>query len=138
MKKSVFFILVIALIVSCSKNVEKLELFSPETFAYSMDSGWELNASVRVKGFDQKESGDKFSASLSYYADLETPDGKLVEKISSGAIDKSAGERMTDLPIEAQIKLDSAYIKGIYKLTFYLKDNTGGRRVKVSSFFELN
>ncbi|MFA7227686.1 MAG: hypothetical protein WC061_01520, partial [Melioribacteraceae bacterium] len=110
----------------------------PETFAYSMDTGWELNASVRVKGFDQKESGGKFRTDLYYYADLATPDGKLIEKISASPIKKSAGERMTDIPIEFQTKLNADSPMGIYKLTFYIKDNADSRRAKISSYFELN
>ncbi|PKL82636.1 MAG: hypothetical protein CVV24_09025 [Ignavibacteriae bacterium HGW-Ignavibacteriae-3] len=123
---------------ACSRKIEKLELFSSEAFAYSLDSGWELNASVRVKGFDQDESGGQFTAKLSYYADLQTPEGKLVEKISSGVIDKKAGERMTDIPIETQIKLDTHFRKGIYKITFYVKDESTRQRAKESNFFELS
>jgi hypothetical protein len=138
MKKLILILGLAVFVISCSRKLEKFELFSLEAFAYTMDSGWELNTSLRAKGFDQKEEGNKFSAKLSYYADLETPDGKLAEKICSGVLDKTAGEKMTDIPIEAQIKLSASSVKGIYKITFYVKDEMTDRRAKVSNFFELN
>ena len=81
MKKFILIILGLFAIIACSKKQEKLELFSAESFAYSMDKGWDMNASVRVKGFEQDESGKGFKAKLSYSVDLETSDGKLVEGI---------------------------------------------------------
>ncbi len=138
MKKAFVIIPLLLLIAGCSKKFEKLEVFSPEAFAYTLDSGWELNASARVKGFVQNESGGKFSASIKYYADIETPDGGLIEKAASGEINKSSAERMTDLAIEAQIKLEAGSVKGIYKITFFITDKGDGREAKASNFFELN
>ncbi|MBI5730734.1 MAG: membrane lipoprotein lipid attachment site-containing protein, partial [Ignavibacteriales bacterium] len=90
MIKKILLLIVITLYLSgCSKKEEKFELFSVESFAYSMENGWELNAALRAKGFEQKENDNKFSARLSYYTNLQTPDGKLVNKVSSGVIDKT-------------------------------------------------
>lgn len=137
MKKLFLFIIVFILITGCSRKFEKFELFSAESFAYSMESGWELNASVRAKGFEQEESHSKYTAKLSYFADVITPDGKLLEKVSSGVVDKTSDEKLIDLPIETQIKLDSTFKPGIYKITFVVKDEADGDEGHLSSFFEL-
>jgi hypothetical protein len=138
MKKIVLLLTVFILLTSCSRKREDFELFSAESFAYSMDSGWELNASVRAKGFEQDENNNKYTAKLSYFADLQTPDGRLLEKISSGVVDKTSAEKLSDLPIEVQIKLDSTFKTGNYKITFFVKDELGGRRSYLWSFFELS
>ena len=137
MKKYFLIILGLFAIIACSKKQEKLALFSAESFAYSMDKGWDMNASVRVKGFEQDESGKEFTAKLSYTVDLETSDGKLLEGIDKGVVDKKQNERMTDLPINSQLKLDSTYKTGTYKVTFYVKDELTGQKANLWSFFEL-
>lgn len=138
MKKYFLFIIILFLVNACSKKEEKFELFSAESFAYSMDNGWELNATVRAKGFEQKENGNKFSAKLSYYANLQTSEGKLVNKVSSGIIDKTENEKIPEIPIESQIKLDSAYKTGSYKIIFYVKDELSGQEISIESIFELS
>ncbi len=137
MKKILLSLLFLS-IISCSKKEEKFELFSAESFAYSMDNGWELNATARAKGFEQKESGNKFSAKLSYYTNLQTSEGKLVHKVSSGIIDKTENEKIPEIPIESQIKLDSAYKTGNYKIIFYVKDELSGQEISIESIFELS
>jgi len=137
MKKYFLIIYILFSIIACSKKVEKLELFSAESYAYSMDKGWEMNASVRVKGFEQKESGKEFKAKLSYSVDLETSDGKLIEGIDKGIVDKTQNEQMMDLPINSQLKLDSTYKTGTYKVTFFVKDEFTGQKSILWSFFEL-
>lgn len=138
MNKTLLLLTGFILVIACSRKFEKFELISAESFAYSMDSGWELNASVRAKGFEQDEEDNKFTAKLSYFADLQTPDGKLFEKISSSVIDKTSDEKLIDLPIETQIKLDSTFKTGIYKITFFVKDERTGKKAHISSFFELS
>jgi hypothetical protein len=125
-------------IISCSKKEEKFELFSAESFAYSIDDGWELNAAVRAKGFEQKENNNKFSAKLSYYLNLQAPEGKLINKISSGIIDKTEIEKISEIPIELQIELDSTYKTGNYKIIFYVKDELTGKEISIESMFELS
>ena len=138
MKKYILIILGFFAIIACSKKQEKLELFSAESFAYSMDKGWEMNASVRVKGFEQDEIGKDFKAKLSYSVDLETSDGKLVEGIDKGVVDKIQNEKMTDLQINSQLNLDSKYKTGTYKVTFIVKDELTGQKSILWSFFELS
>lgn len=138
MKKYFLLFIILFLISACSKKEEKFELFSAESFAYSMDNGWELNATVRAKGFEQKENGNKFSAKLSYYTNLQTPEGKLVNNVSSGIIDKNENEKISEIPIEMQIKLDSTYKTGNYKIIFYVKDELSGKEIFIESIFELS
>lgn len=138
MKKSTILFAAFILITACSRKFEKFELSSAESFAYSMDSGWELNASVRAKGFEQNEESGKFTTKLSYFADIQTPDGRLLERIASGVVDKTSDEKLIDLPIETQIKLDSTFKHGIYKITFFVKDESTGKKGHLSSFFELS
>ena len=138
MKKYFLLFIILFLISACSKKEEKFELFSPESFAYSIDNGWELNATVRAKGFGQIENENKFSAKLSYYANLQTPEGKLVNKVSSGIIDRNANEKISEIQIESQIKLDSTYKTGNYKIIFYIKDELSGKEIFTESIFELS
>ena len=130
----VFFAVIIS---SCSKKEEKLELFSAEAFAYSMDNGWELNATCRVKGFTQKEESEEYKAKLSFTVDIKTPDGKLLQGVGEGLIDKSEKEEMTDLPVETQIELDSTYTAGKYLVIFNLSDDLSGNTVSIQKDFEL-
>jgi len=138
MKKYFLLIFILFSISACSKKEEKFELFSAESFAYSMDDGWELNATVRAKGFKQKESGNKFSAKLSHYANLQTPEGKPVDKVSSGIIEKTENEKIPEITIESQIKLDETYKTGNYKIIFYVKDELTGREITIESVFDLS
>ena len=54
--KKLIFIFAALTIFSCSKEQEKLEIFSEEAFAFYLEESWELNASARIKGFTQLES----------------------------------------------------------------------------------
>ena len=124
-------------IAACSKKEEKLELFSAESFAYSLDKGWEADASVRVKGFEQNENNGTYAVKLSYTVDLESPDGKVIKSIDSGNIDKTSAEKMIDLQINSQIQLDSNYKLGNYKLVFNVTDDPTGRKASIQSSFDL-
>jgi hypothetical protein len=137
MKKQFLIIIVLFAFSACSKKQETLETFSAESFAYSMDNGWEMNASVRVKGFEQDEIGKDFKAKLSYSVDLETSDGKLIEEIDKGVVDKTQNEKMIDLQINSQLNLDSTYKTGTYKVTFIVKDEFTNQKSILWSFFEL-
>lgn len=137
MKKKIFIVFILFALIACSKTREKLELFSAESFAYSLDQGWEMNASVRVKGFEQDESGNEFKAKLSYSVDLVTSDGRLIEGIDKGIVDKSQKDKMMDLQINSQVKLDPSYKTGTYKVTFLVKDELSGQKSILWSFFEL-
>lgn len=137
MKKSFLFIALIML-AACSKKQENFELLSAESFAYSVDNGWEITATVRAKGFEQNENKNVFTAKVSYTVDLKTPDGKLFENIKSGVIDKTANEKIADLPIEVQLQLNSNSKTGNYKIWFYVKDELSGRKANLWSFCEVS
>jgi len=119
-------------------NEEKLELFSAEAFAYSMNPGWELNATCRVKGFVQNEDNEIYLVKLSYTVDLKTPEGKLLEGIGEGLIDEKSKERFTDLPIETQAELDSTYLPGKYKIIFNVTDDLSQKQISIEKEFELS
>lgn len=127
----------VLLISACSKEEEKLELFSPEAFAYSIDSEWELNASCRIKGFTQKEENGLFTAKLSFATDIKTPDGKIFSGISKGLIDETGKDRFSDLPIETQIQMDSTFKSGNYIIFFKVKDDLSGESATIQKEFEL-
>ena len=137
MKKYFLLLFILSLTVACSKKQEKLELFSAESFAYSLDKGWEVDASVRVKGFEQTENNGTYSAKLSYTVDLESPDGKVIKSIDLGKIDKTSAEKMIDLQINSQIQLDSNYKLGSYKLVLNVTDEPTGRKASIQSSFDL-
>ena len=136
--KKLFFILLLALIISsCSKEEEKLQLFSPEAFAYSLDGGWELNASCRVKGFTQNEINEQFKSKLSFSVNIQTPQGNILEVVDDGLIDKSEKEKVTDLPVETQLEMDSSYVEGKYYVIFHLTDDYSHKTAEIKKEFEL-
>lgn len=130
--------LIVVFLSACSKDEEKLELFSAEAFAYSMGSGWELNAVCRVKGFVQNENNETFVVKLSYTVDLKTPEGKILEGIGEGLIDEKSKEKFTDLPIETQAELDSTYLPGVYKIIFNVTDDLSQKQISIGKEFELS
>jgi hypothetical protein len=139
MKKTLLVFFAVIIVAACTKKNEPLELFSAESFAYSMEKGWEANASVRVKGFEQKETDGKYSASLYYTVDLQLPDGVMIWKIDSGTLDKTSAEKMTDLPVNTQLELDETkYKTGSYKIFFNVTDKATGKKSSLWSFFDLS
>ncbi len=125
-------------VLACSRKEEKLELFSAEAFTYSMEEGWELNASCRVKGFTQNKTGEEYSSKLSYTADLITPDGKKLENIGDGLIDQKSKEKISDLLIETQLQIDSSYKPGKYKIVFNVSDDLTEKKVSIEKEFDIS
>ena len=140
MNKILFLIFVIVFLSACTKEETKLELFNPEAFAYDLGDSWEVNAIVNLKGFVQKENSEenKFAASVSVTADLETPDGKLIKAIYSDQVDYSLDEEIIDIPIEVQFELDSTYALGKYNIKIILEDNFSGDEISGLIKFELS
>ncbi|MBS3946101.1 MAG: hypothetical protein KGZ42_11420 [Melioribacter sp.] len=126
------------LIAACSGKEEKFELYSAEAFIYSMEEGWELNASCSVKGFTQNRTGEEYSAKLSYTADLITPDGKKLESVGEGLIDQKSKEKLSDLLIETQLQIDSSYKPGKYKIAFNVTDDLTGKKISIEKEFEIS
>jgi len=140
MKKNIilwFFILV--LVNSCGTEETKLEAFNPEAFAYDLGNTWEVNAMINVKGFKQREGdGNTFEASISYSADIKTPDGETVEKVFSDEINISEQEEIIDIPLEVQFELDSNYSIGKYTIIFNITDMFSQTSVTGSVEFNLS
>ena len=123
---------------SCSKKeTPKISAFSAEAFAYSLGDSSEVDASVRVKGFTQKEENGKYSATIGYDVDLITPSRDTLKSLISRVVDKLNNERVADLPLEAQFDLDSTYAKGSYQLIFNIKDGPSGATTKAVANFKL-
>ena len=115
MKELVFVFLTTIILYSCSKEEPvKMETFSTDAFAYDLGDSWEVNATTRVKGFNQKEEGNNYSATIAYDVDLVTPAGDTIRALISRVEDKTDNERIMDIPLEAQFELDSTYCRRIY------------------------
>lgn len=135
----IYLLLSVALIFAgCGKKEEtKLETFSAEAFAYDIDAAWEINSSIRVKGFTQSEEGSTYKYSVSYTAGLITPSGETIADISTGTLNEPAKEKQKDLGIDIQYELDKAKGAGKYKIVFVIKDDLSGKTVKAEKEFDV-
>jgi hypothetical protein len=137
MKKIFSLIIAILIILSCSKKEEvKFEAFSPEAFAYDIGDGWEINATVNVRGFAKMERDDESFVSLSYSVDLINPDGDSTKSIFSDLKEINEQE-INDVQLEAQFELDNTALQGKYNLLFNIKDNNSGKTVSTQVDFDL-
>lgn len=126
------------LLTACDKEETKLEAFNPVAFAYDLGNTWELNATINVKGFEQREgSGNTFEASISYSADIKNPEGKTVENLYSDKIHISAQEKIIVIPLEVQFELDSTYSFGKYTIIFNITDVYSQTNITGSAEFDL-
>ena len=124
---------------ACTKDETKFETFSPEAFAYDLGKNWEVNASVNVRGFEQREQAGNnlFEASITLSADLKTPDGSLVEEIYADAINVTHHEEILDIPLDLQFELDSASVLGRYQIIIQISDEFSNNIVTASVDFDL-
>jgi hypothetical protein len=138
MKKLSILAVIFALLFSaCSKKASSFEAFNAESFAYKVDDGWEINASSRVKGFKQKEDNGTYMAKLSFSVDLIKPDGSIKKAAFRDSIDEENGEEFMDLPVEAQIELDSSYPAGKYSVIFNITDEFSKQTTKIKKEFNV-
>lgn len=122
----------------CSKKEEsRLVAFSPEAFAYDLGDSWEVNATINVKGFNQKKNNNNYEASLNINADLILPSGEKIKNVFTDSVKESQSEEFMDLPIEAQFDLDSTYSTGKYGLIIHIKDNFSDKTTDGSVSFNL-
>lgn len=140
MKKNIIlWLFILVLVNSCGSEETKLEAFNPEAFAYDLGNTWEVNAMINVRGFKQRESnGDIFEASISYSADIKTPDGKTVENVFTDKINVSDKEEIIDIPLEVQFEMDSTSPRGKYTITFNITDMYSQRSITGSTEFDLS
>jgi hypothetical protein len=136
--KNLFLLMsILLLLISCSKKEEvKFEAFSPEAFAYDIGDGWEVNATINVKGFEQEERDDESFASLSYSIDLINPEDDSTKNIFSNSKEVNEKE-INDVQLEAQFELADTSALGKYKLLFNIKDNNSGKTTSAETDFEL-
>ncbi len=138
MKRTFAFIsILVFLLCSCGKEEPKLELFSLDAFAYDLDSGWEVNATVNAKGIKQIEAGEKYEHKLSYSVFLVTPEQDTLKEIDRGEVGNLTKEEVLDIPLESQIELDSTFGKGNYKLGFIVKDLYSNQIDTIAAAFKL-
>ena len=137
MKKVFSLILLTLIIYSCSKKEEvKFEAFSPEAFAYDIGDAWEINATVNVKGFEKKETGNELSTSLDFSVDIIDPDGIEIKDIFIDSKDVTSKE-LIDVQLEAQFELDYNSPDGLYKIVFHITDKYSVNTVSANAEFEL-
>ncbi|MFH0735907.1 MAG: hypothetical protein V1773_15270 [bacterium] len=125
------------LVISCSKEEEKLELFSPEAFCYSLEPGWELNSTVNVKGLVQKEKEGQFFVKVSYSVDLQLPDSTTKKDVYKNIIGKNDKEKVMYLALECQFELDSTYQKGDYTVIYNIIDDYSGKTASILKIFKV-
>lgn len=119
----------VLILFACKKEEPvNLEAFSPQGFAYDLGDLWEVNATVRIKGFQQNinEETKEYSAAVFYKVDLEKPDGGVAEDIYKFLKKVNNHERLPDIGLEAQFELSSDHAEGIYKLIYNIKDELSG------------
>lgn len=137
---SVFSALVLFILVGCrSEEPLNLEAFNPEAFAFDLGDLWEVNATVRVKGFKQNRDDDTkiYSASVFYSVDLEKPSGEVRENVFKFLRDASNNEPIMDIGLDAQFELGADYEVGTYKLIFKIKDEFSDMQTNSTVEFEL-
>lgn len=135
MKKLFSLILTLLLITSCGKKEEKFEAFSTEAFAYDLGGSWEVNATVRIKGFNQiidKETGN-YAATISLVVDLIKPDSSVEAGKFSYVHTETSKEKISDVGLEAQFVLDSTYREGDYKIIFHIKDANSDNQTSIET-----
>ncbi len=130
-------LLLVSIFISCSDEETKLEVYNSEAFAFQLDKEWELNASAQVKGFKQFEEEDKYTAKLSYYVNLTTPSGELLEEVDYGMIDRESNEELLDTQLEIQIVLDESFSEGEYTLHIIVNDDLSEQQAQTEVKFSL-
>ena len=137
MKNSIIILVGIVILISCAQEKLKLELFSPDAFAFSMDDGWELNATVNVKGFKQKYEEDDYMSKVSYVINVVTPTDTIY-KADFGVLEKSSKEELMDMTIDSQIEFDSNFEAGEYQLLVFAEDQYNANKDTVTIPFTLS
>ena len=129
---------ILIFLFGCKKEeTMKMEASVNQAYAFDIGSGWEVNISTKVKGFNQAENNSKYKMSLSYTIDFVTPSGKTVNGIVSKTEDKIEKEKMADYIIDSQFNLDTTYAPGKYKAIINVRDVVSGKTAMTTSTFDL-
>ncbi|MBK8944818.1 MAG: hypothetical protein IPM32_06030 [Ignavibacteriae bacterium] len=136
--KNIFSIIILLSVWACSSKPEpKLELFSPEAFAFEVDNSWEVNATVNAKGFAQNIEENKSNINLFYKVDLVTTENDTIKSIFDKNILLNEKKEISDLQLEAQIELDSTFAVGNYNLVFIVSDEISKQTKTINIPFNL-
>lgn len=131
--KNFFLLIVIAsFFTGCGKKDVEYEVYNPQAFVYYLMDGWELNATVRAKGFEQKTEGNDYKAFFSLDVHLVTPAGDTLKSVAGGYEEKTHHEIFSDAGFEVQLELDSSFTLGDYTLIFKVTDEMS-KESKISS-----
>ncbi|NOX19055.1 MAG: hypothetical protein GXO87_12345 [Chlorobi bacterium] len=131
-----FFFLI--LLAGCGKEETKLEIFSPDAYAYPMEHAWELNGSFRVKGLEAEEMGNGYQYDVSYSMTL-TDGGNHKRILFKDAIyQERADEELPDIGIDFQTELDSTFAEGKYKALINIRDNFSRKTAQLKFDIELS
>jgi hypothetical protein len=57
--------------------------------------------------------------------------------VDEGFVDKKVDEKISDLPINVQIQIDSSYPPGLYQIIIYVRDDFGNLSSSIQRPFEL-
>ena len=139
MKKLFLFLTVTSFLIicSCSEEKKELKIESLTAFAYDVDTTWELTATAVVSGFETEETDNNKSIRLSYYVDLVSPSGQLLEQVSDGLADETMDLDSENANIETQLWLDDEFETGNYKLIFHVTDDLSSSETKDTTDFVL-
>lgn len=139
MKTKIYISLILLFSLSACKNKPepKLELFNPQAFAFDIGDSWEVNATVNAKGFLQNEKNNEFNIKLSYFVDMITPEQDTLKKIFVDTLSSIQKNEFIDIPLEAQIELDSTFEAGKYKLLFNVTDEYSKQKKYIDVVFNL-
>ena len=135
---SVYIFLVFTIFNCKNKPEPKLELFNPQAFAFDVGDSWEVNATINAKGFLQKEENSEFKIKLSYNVSLITPQKDTLKKIFTDILANNQKNDFIDIPVEAQIELDTTFEAGNYKLLFNVKDENSKQEKTAEVSFKLS
>ena len=125
-------------LITCTEPEPDLKLSPGEAFGFDLGDSWEVNASVIVQGFKQKEIGDDYSIFLSYSVDLITPGKDSIMSAYNDSIEETSYEEFMDFILEAQLEVDNKFGEGDYKTIFNVKDEYSGQVKSIAVDFKLS
>ena len=130
-------LLTIGILACSSKPEPNLELFSAEAFAFDVGDMWEVNATVNAKGFAQFDLENNPKVDLYYKVSLITPAADTIKALFDKNIKMIPKEEVAELPLEAQIELDSSFTAGAYTLLFDVSDEISQQNKIIEVKFNL-
>lgn len=128
----------LALLSSCGKEEKRLEIFSPDAYAFPMEQSWELDGSFRVKGLEAKETKDEYVYSVTYSLTLLNAGNEKRIVIKDAAYEEQADEELADIGIDFQAELDSTFTEGKYKALINIQDNFSRKNAQLEFDIELS